>query len=357
MSNYWNICKHFVAGEKIKRSWVSRVSGRGGWNSTGPLHAYAGTSRLDVKEEHGCTHLLSYGSWKLAVRKADETIIVNADNAPTVTSRKQQRDFRSALGGNKHALIPFSALGATGILPEHVEVLDTTPDREIVSWRRCPKDPCWHTKNRESDYVRFNEDGTHDLKCIAHFLGETLFAARRRFGTETRLYVCGLDRNDNPAKRNFYMAQLPEGAAAATVDEALALLRPPGLPEGTLRQGEWFFVPAPDVRAKEAENCRLIRQTPLSLWRDELAPGVPILTTDVEEIPGALNSHDINFFARTGRARRHRATRMYVNGAVYVSGMVRDEEHNPLKLGNGKTWYLVVRNLATGSWGAGGKVD
>ena len=48
---------------------------------------------------------------------------------------------------------------------------------------------------------------------------------------------------------------------------------------------------------------------------------------------------------------------MYINGSVYVSGMVRDEEHTPLKLGNGKTWYQVVRNLSDGSWAAGGKVD
>jgi hypothetical protein len=48
---------------------------------------------------------------------------------------------------------------------------------------------------------------------------------------------------------------------------------------------------------------------------------------------------------------------MYLNGAVYVAGVLRDEEHGPLKLGDGRTWYRVVRNTADGSWGATGDVD
>jgi hypothetical protein len=48
---------------------------------------------------------------------------------------------------------------------------------------------------------------------------------------------------------------------------------------------------------------------------------------------------------------------MFINGSVFVSGMVRDAEHTALKLGDGKTWFQVIRNRAVQSWGAGGQVD
>jgi hypothetical protein len=47
----------------------------------------------------------------------------------------------------------------------------------------------------------------------------------------------------------------------------------------------------------------------------------------------------------------------FMDNSVYVSGMIRDSEHGPMKLGDGKTWYKVYRNLADGSWGASGDVD
>lgn len=354
MSNYSTISKAFVAGEAIKSSWRSRVragkDGTYGWAGQGPLYSQPGTVRLDVvSAEAGYSRLVSYGHFDLAVRKADGQLILNGDNAPTVTSRKQQRELRSSLGGRQACLLPFSALEAARVEPSDVNIVATTSDRQIVKWKACKCDKSWH--QQESEYIRLLGDGTHERKHVAHFLGETLFTVGGLV-REAQYFVCGLDRNDDPSKRHFYLARLPEGAAPTTVDEALETLKPPGLPEeGWLRQGEWFFVPRPDVKAKVDEKNILVKETHVGY--QGLKPGVPIITANVDRVRDMYwDSWEVR-----SRARRHRATRMYVNGAVYVSGMVRDEEHTPLKLGNGKTWYQVVRNLSEGSWAAGGKVD
>lgn len=358
MSNYSTISKAFVAGESIKSSWRSRVrAGKDGtysWAGQGPLYSRPGTVRLDVvSAEAGYSRLVSYGHFNLAVRKADGQLILNGDNAPTVTSRKQQRELRSSLGGRQACLLPFSALEAARVEPSDVNIVATTPDREIETWRPCKCKKSWHKE--ASDYIRILADGTHTQKHTSHFLGETLFTAAVGwdiFSRQTHYFVCGLDRNDDPRKRHFYLARLPEGAAPTTVDEALETLKPLGLPEeGWLRQGEWFFVPRPDVKAKVDEKNILVKETHVGY--QGLKPGVPIITANADSVRDMYwDSWEVR-----SRARRHRATRMYVNGAVYVSGMVRDEEHTPLKLGNGKTWYQVVRNLSAGSWAAGGKVD
>lgn len=349
MSSYYSICKAFVNGEEIKKSWRSRVRNKGGqfgWAGQGPLYSHDGTVRLDVvHDQGGCDKLVSYEHFDLAIRKPDGQIIVNGDDAPTVTSRKHQREFRSALGGKPACLLPFSALRSAFIKPVDVKIVATTPDKEIVSWKKCRCDKAWHKES--SDYVQVHDDGSHSVEVRQHFLGETLFTREDRPG---RFYVSGLDRNDDPRKRNFYLAQLPEGVTPTTVDEALELLKPEGLPEsGWLRQGEWFFIPKPGLKpVVEGENV-LVKESKIS-W-NETKPGVPIISADAKEARDQLDR------VEWGRMRRHRATRMYINGAVYVSGMVRDEEHSALKLGDGKTWFEVVRNRATGSWGAGGTVD
>lgn len=354
MSNYWSICRAFVAGDEVKKSWLGRVRGsKGGmygWAGQGPLYSEPGTVRLAViRDESGYDRLVSYGHFDLAVRTPDGQIIANGDNAPTVTSRKQQREFRSALGTTKACLLPFSALLAARIRPGDVVIVDTTPDKEIDIWKKCRCEKSWHQKENvyEPSDFRFHDDGSHDVKITRHFLGETLFTREDRPG---RYYVSGLDRNDDPSKRHFYLAQLPEGVTPKTVDEALEMLKPEGLPEtGWYRQGEWFFIPTPGLKPViEGENV-LVKETKIS-W-NATQRGVPITSAEPER---ARSDADTVVW---GRARRHRATRMYINGAVYVSGMVRDAEHNPLKLGNGKTWYRVVRNRAVGSWGAGGQVD
>ena len=188
-------------------------------------------------------------------------------------------------------ILPFSALQAAYINPGDVCVIATTPDREIETWRKCKCDKAWHP------------DGPHSVKVTQHFLGETLFMCAQHPGA---FYVSGLDRNDDPSKRNFYLAELPTDARPRTVDQALEALKPEGLPEtGWLRQGEWFLVPS-DVKPKKEDVIRESRAN--RYGADRTKPGVPIVTADSDRMREQLASEWP--WELITRARRHRATRM-----------------------------------------------
>ena len=311
----------------------------------GPM-AHQGTWRYS----YGSGFLFSY-NMKIAFRttySGKPFVLVNGDGAPT----KATNDFMASLRGKlnprgwearrhrwrslgppvPHAFIPFSVLDQARIKPEEVTVLATTLDRTTRVKAKI--------KNRESGLW---EDGFR----TRHFLGETLFLARGK------VFVCGLDRGDDPSKRMFYMCQIPVPAERKhwpkTVDEALALLRPEGLPKNSKRQGEWFFVPQAKYKPVEGVGRRGRR--------------IPILTDEAPvQVRHILDDGTVHPSTVSGRASRHVASSLLVNGAVYAKGIVTDAEHSTLRLG--PVWHKVVKNLAIEGWryvptgpGAGARVD
>lgn len=259
-------------------------------------------------------------------------VILNGDGAPTRMTNLFMGSVRRRLIGGfwgaqneanntraiEHAFIPFSVLSQARIQPEEIQVLATTPDREE------PRERIVKGKK---------------LKYTVHFLGETLFEARGKY------FGCGLDRNDNPNKRMFYMCQIPVADPTnppKTVDEALFRLRPDGLPKNTKRQGEWYFVP-----------------------KKSWTPPRPKLriTQKNEPLTSAEASVQGQQLGGRQRASRHVVSTLILSdGAVYAKGNVRDAEHSMLHLG--QTWHKVVKNLAVVGWRyvptgpyAGTKVD
>ena len=256
----------------------------------------------------------------------EKTLLVNGDGAPTVRTAHHQRVLRDALVKREwrnhrwhtgptlvpHALVPFSVLERAGIRPENVVITATTEERNLRRqvWRK-------------------NEEGVMEKMWVSvHFLGETLFTN----SATGRVYVCGLDRNDDPNKRSFYLAEVPVDGSAypSTVDEALMLLRPAKLSRSAKRQGEWFFVPVKSYKKPKIEGAVVY------------AKRVPIVEEDAEKQRDGMHA------GASFRQDRHVATEMVVNGAVYVRGMIRDAEHTALKLG--KTWHKVVKNRAVAGW-------
>lgn len=319
MTAYDKICRAFVAGEEIKKSWLSKVGpNNGGWGGNPPLTSREGTLRMSVEHSN---RLRSYEGFDLGVRLSDGTIIINGDMGPSMMTRKHQNELRAAVRGVKSCLLPFSALRSPGIDPLKVRLIATTEDRTVIGTRRCTCKRGW-----------CGGPGPHQKETRSHFLGETLFDAP--VGMEIARFVCGLDRNDDPSKRHFFLARLPRGMKPTSVDEALEGLRPGDVVAGSLRQGEWFFVP--DELGLKAPKAQILS-------------GVPIVS-DSAQIASAAD--------RWRRAQRHVATHtFYAGDVVYVRGCVRDSEHTNLKLGDGKTWHRVVRNLAEAAWGAQGDVD
>ena len=298
--------------------------------------AVKGTPRYDY-DDNG--YLYSY-NMAIAYRteyKGKPMVIVNGDGAPTRYTNVFMGMLQLKLRPRKwdyvenkwvplgkplpHAFIPFSVLRRAGLQPSSVTVLDTTPDNIVrVKLRR---------KDRATGEVR-------EVEVDSHFLGETLFEAHGK------VYVCGLDRNDDPRRRMFYMCRIPVPRLRKewpkSVDAALKLLRPPGLPKTALRQGEWFFVPEPDFVPDE-KSLRGRR--------------IPIISATALEQGECVNTDGTPSYAGSDREGRHVASSMCVDtgnpeGAVHVKGQVLDREHTKLKLG--PVWHRVVKNRAMEGW-------
>lgn len=353
-NNDTEIANDFVQRKPINKRLLSivREKSYGAWGSSPQHNLYPspGAARFSY-DEKGV--LWSYEIMQLARWQSNDTLLVNGDDGPSNMTKAQQREMRAAIKRHppaKVALVPFSALRAAGVQLDDVEIVDVTPDREIVQMVPCRNKKC-------------EKAGTpHKHPRTAHFLGETLFRVKRGHWSDEHnkrieyyaYFVSGLDRNDDPARRNFFLAQLPlVTRAPKSVDAALALLRPKGVPEDAPRQGEWFLVPAPNKKFKPDQIIKDMKAVG-KVNTEDLKAGVPIVSDDSKEQFERMKSGGWRMYERRDR---HRATRMVCNGAVYVSGMVRDAEHGALKLGDGKTWHKVVKNRAVGGWRAGGDVD
>lgn len=292
---------------------------------SGPM-APKGTWRFSYTHDG---FLMSY-AMRIAYRTkgpdGKQLILVNGDGAPTKATNEFMRQLRRALVERNydmtkvdtvihaHAFIPFSVLQQAHISPRDVRVIATTPDR--VEEKTEPPSAGYPTGR----------------VVYHHYLGETLFTSGER------VFVCGLDRNDDPSRRMFYMCQIPVKGTKSlwpeTVDEALAMLRPEGLPESALRQGEWFFVPVPEY------------SPPSNAYR--MKGATPIISDHVEEQQRARLEDGSIAPGVAARGRRHVATSMALDGSVFAKGLVRDAEHTTLKLGG--VWHRVVKNLAVEGW-------
>jgi hypothetical protein len=289
MSNIGILVEDFKAGAKFRRSRSSRTD--------------YGVLRVSFDERYFYSYQM-----KLAYRNPEGEVIINGDGAPSVTTRKHQGAIRGRIRGPQ---IPFSVLERLNIPVEALRVVHHTDDFTVPRWVPCKRDlGCWFQEHRETDGKKYHK--TED-----HFLGETLF----EHGGD--LYISGLDRNEPPRSRHFYVARLPLGCAAKTVDEGLISLRPAHVPETALRQGEWFFVPT--VQKTAGQMAR------------ELS------------LKGPLKNHVIKKISLDSRPGRHMVSQMITaQSRVFVSGFVRDQEHATLKLPDG--WYEVFRNLSRGGF-------
>lgn len=341
----YDVYSAFVLRQPCKKTWTTKVGKGSPWGSNPPLHANAGTRRVAPDTFDGTARvLLSYEHWPLAFWTKAGQLVLNGADGPTVNTRKQQRNLRDAVARAhvSRCLIPFAALAEAGwnwerLLEADFEIVHVTEDRNVDHWVPCKHETCWI----EDNYRDVNGQKEHNYP--QHFLGETLFRIEKRY------FVCGLDRNDDISRRMFYLCVIP--GPAKTVDEALDSLRPPGLPKTALRQGEWFLVPTEGIRPGK----NVLKGVPDSAyshetreWTPFVRQGVPVISDKAEAYrftdgtpPRALRE----------REARHRVTHVFLNGPhVYVRGRMRDAEHGVLKLGDGKTWYRVVKNLAVQGW-------
>jgi len=168
-------------------------------------------------------------------------------------------------------------------------------------------------------------------------------------------FVCGHD------ERHWFVAAVP--GAPGTVAQALEALKPTavrqaeqraGVPtrhrrrrknRAFVRQGEWFFVPAPELRP---EAWKILRREPLT--RD--ARSKPHVCDEAYRVGGetvmvhatvAPTGVPLHRFAKLAPRTQRRPgwQRMVRNPAVYVRGRVRHADHATIRLDG---WHRVFMN-------------
>jgi hypothetical protein len=133
-----------------------------------------------------------------------------------------------------------------------------------------------------------------------------------RTGAEKRKFLCG------HAERHWFVAAIPDGVRGVTgVRTAKAALLPPALrgQRAYLRQGEWFFLPAPELNVD-----------PLFVRRDEplARPGG---TPHVLELAYRRGGSVVYVHTRTGRMiGQDNYSRLSGHKRLYWRQMIRDPE-------------------------------
>ena len=377
------ITNDYFDKKPLKKSLTTTVgSGNGGWGSRGSMYAAPGTRRYWYDDDQ----LYSYEMPLICRIQHDgkDFYILNGDGAPSMKTAEHQRTLRGGVDRKvpreQWAIIPYSALRNAGIQAWDVELIATTPDREIERWEVCRSTKCGGLKGHwDKENVRKKGSDEHEVRHTTHYLGETLFKAKGKY------YVCGLDRNDDPSRRMFYLAEIPAAKKAPkTVDEALDMLRPKFLDPEAPRQGEWFFEPAefekdPLLMTKEEWRKLLMTKEDFTVHIDRTKYYKLTAEEQKEAEKRSAGYRHRPFRANSGRQyaqslkerhnhyasldersdeRRHYAPviirlRFKDRVRMYVRGTIRDAEHDPLALPKG--WHHVVKNLAVRGWRAGGK--
>ena len=254
----------------------------------------------------------------------------------------------------------FGAMGA------RLKVTQTTTARQVWRSRRWGNEPKDYTVDIRSDsrgpYFDISvpdeiDDSLEFMVMQAEPKIRHLLLSVRRSKPEPRLdrFLCGHD------EREWFVAAVPGGASS--VRQAMDALQPEAVHESLgrnqvsgrkrhsrknrafRRQGEWFFLPRPDLSAKGA----FIRQNePI-----RRGGGKPHLIDEVFRSGGGtvrvswMHPNGITeaeyqaLIASSEKARRTLWQLMRRNATVYARGAVRHSDHKTIVL---PCWHQVVMN-------------
>lgn len=178
-----------------------------------------------------------------------------------------------------------------------------------------------------------------------------------RDGSEAFKYLCGHD------ERHWFAAALPSEPGVRDVGTAMEALKPRDLRRrerriglsrkdgrkrrnaAWVRQGEWFFVPVPDLRV---EPLHVLRNEPLRRGRGKPHVAELCWRTGGETVyvcdhyPRGLRVGEYEkLLARRPSARKWRWAVMQREPLVFVQGRVRHPDHKTIVL---RGWHQVLVN-------------
>lgn len=145
-------------------------------------------------------------------------------------------------------------------------------------------------------------------------------------------YLSGFDHEE--ARPLYFFAELPRSAKPTTVAEAYEALKPEPVKMAeqmnrpVFRQGDIFGVPmeAMDLKALKALNARIVRRGTKNEFRELQLPYVlntNHTATEVAYLPGGVT---------------------LARGTMYHDPEGRRADHARRRLGDGKTWHVVIKN-------------
>lgn len=353
---------------KVVRNWVDQAgTDNPRWISENGVNI---TTGHDYRTGNRDT-VYSYGyHFPMAVMMPDEEgnargwFLVNGDGYSNSTTRHQS-ELRGAIGqsGLPSVIVSFDAMTRAGIDRSTVKLVHRLDDR--YTWEKAEREEA------PSDYEAANENGYYstrnwqqrasDRKWTyehqVHHLGESLIKAAYSYDVRTpgytelnsykridstykhvagTAYFLSAFDHGEPGFGLYFLAQLPKGVHPATVDEAFEALKPDAVidferegGEGLLRQGDVFAIPS------EWET----RDLPRPSKRKEYVLDV---------------NHQVSEVRRT---EGHTFGRGFIRHRPQEWG--RRPEHRTVKLGDGKTWYELVKNTVPmgRAWARNGNVD
>ena len=352
--------------------------------------------------------LLSYGThFPLARIMLDEDgerswWLLNGDSYSHSTTQHQAL-VRSALKatGLPMLIVPFSCLREAGIVTDSIKWADIQDDRfetiehSAASKAEVPEDKISSAypdgdipedSYQREYYAYLGEDDRWHWQTSRHWLGASVFSATYRLpgtkedawmGTEhTAHFLSAFDEQEtNPL---YFLAELPQGVQPATVEEALQALKPAEVvayealqatyPEvytmPVTRQGDVFAVPT-NLSTRNlsmlGERYKAIRVLGVNHTATEVVP--VLVPDDTLAALGATRNP-----ARIFKPEDARNWTWYARGILrHVpegwGRWARRPEHKRQKMGDGKTWHLLVKNTVpmvngrSRSWSRGGNVD
>lgn len=191
-----------------------------------------------------------------------------------------------------------------------------------------------------------------DLRAGIRHLLLTHFA-----DSQKHKFLCGHD------ERHWFVAAVPEAAAASNVDAAFEALKPQAVRErqrqlklkprkrnkrrneAFIRQGEWFFVPAPDCK----EDMRLVLRNEWlrrgdgkpHVCEELLRHGGEVVYVAAGYPQGVTENQYRKLLKRRPELRKRSWTVQRRNPKVFVRGKIRHSDHKTIVL-NG--WHEVLVN-------------
>lgn len=175
-------------------------------------------------------------------------------------------------------------------------------------------------------------------------------------------FLCGHD------ERHWFVAAVPERAAASTVRTAFEALRPRAVRflldrlhvkpqkrnrrrnEAFVRQGEWFFLPTPRF---QPEPLLVLRNEPLRrgagkphMCEELVRHGGELVYVSVEHPQGLTAAQHVRLLNRRPELRNLHWVAQRRNPMVFVRGRVRHADHKTIVLDG---WHQVLMNTETES--------